>query len=128
MGTESKGETTDPSEKWLDPGTWKGLLCELLRTAIAGAIITISFVLVILVGVLPPFPADPGTVVNLSGIGGFVIGAGSLVQYRGGTPPEWRTDLRWRMVTYAGSTVAFLILFATLPATAVLAGLGYLVG
>jgi hypothetical protein len=128
MRAESKGETTDPSEKRLDPGTRKGLLFGLLRTAIAAAIIALSFVLVILVGVLPPFPADPGTVVNLGGIGGFAVGAGSLVQYRGGTPPEWRTDLRWRTVTYAGFTVAFLILFATLPAMAVIAGLGYLVG
>ena len=66
--------------------------------------------------------------VNLSGIGGFAVGAGSLVQYRGGTPPEWQTDFWWRTAIYAGFTVAFLILFATLPATAVLAGLGYLVG
>ena len=57
-----------------------------------------------------------------------MVGAGSLVQYRGGTPPEWRIDLRWRTVIYAGFAVAFLILFATLPATAVIAGLGYLVG
>ena len=118
----------NPSEKWLNPGTRKGLLFGLLRTAITGAIIALSFVLMILTGVLPSFPADPGTVVNLSGIGGFVVGAGSLVQYRGGTPPEWRTDLRWRTVIYAGFTAAFLILFATLPAAAVIAGLGYLVG
>jgi len=26
MGTESKRETTDPSGKWLDPGTQKGLV------------------------------------------------------------------------------------------------------
>ena len=128
MGIESRGETTGPSEKCLDPGTRKGLLFGLLRTAITAAIIALSFVLVILVGVLPPFPADPGTVVNLSGIGGFAVGAGSLVRYRGGTPPEWRTDLRWRTVIYAGVAVAFLVLFATLPATAVIAGLGYLVG
>ena len=70
MRAESKGETTDPSEKRLDPETRKGLLFRLLRTAIAAAIIALSFVLVILVGVLPPFPADPGTVVNLSGMGG----------------------------------------------------------
>ena len=33
-----------------------------------------------------------------------------------------------RTVIYAGFAIAFLILFATLPAAAVLAGLGYLVG
>ncbi|PSQ16537.1 hypothetical protein BRC99_00955 [Halobacteriales archaeon QS_7_69_60] len=104
MRTESKRETTGPSEKWLDPGTRKGLLFGLLRTTIAAAIIA------------------------LSGIGGFVVSAGSLVRYRGGTPPEWRTDLRWRTAIYAGVAVAFLVLFATLPATAVIAGLGYLVG
>ena len=127
MSSRSKENTAETSKEW-DPGTLKGLLAGLWQTTLAGVLIVLMLLLVLLADALPPFPDDPSMVAYLGGVCGIVYAIGFLVQYHRGTRSGWWTDTRLKVASLIGLAVAFVALFAFVPAMGVLAAFGYLAG